>query len=217
MIFIVRRERLDDAKRVRLTEAAIVEFADRGFASASYNKIIERSGLSKGTVYYYFDNKDSLLLTVLDEICERFRGAIGDLELPKTKEGYWAAAWEYHKRAIQFFFDNPLLGRVMYWLSKEDPMIDEPLSATHKRAMCFFDSLLVRGLELGAVRDDLPVETVQRLMHTSAEVLAADLIGEWSFENAKTQKNASTDEERQQKIERFMVTMHDFSKRILTP
>ena len=47
------------------------EFAERGVELASYNKIIERSGLSKGTVYYYFDNKDSLLETVLDYLMVR--------------------------------------------------------------------------------------------------------------------------------------------------
>ena len=42
---IVRQERLKDDKKARLIEAAIEEFNEHGLQNASYNRIIERSGL----------------------------------------------------------------------------------------------------------------------------------------------------------------------------
>ena len=88
---IVRQERLDDAKRARLMEAAVEEFSERGIEAASYNKIIERSGLSKGTVYYYFDNKEALLYTVLEDIGDRFLARWGNGNFPKPgrNTGRW--------------------------------------------------------------------------------------------------------------------------------
>ena len=216
MIFIVRQERLDDAKRTRLMEAAIEEFAERGIESASYNKIIERSGLSKGTVYYYFDNKDSLLLTVLDEICERFRRAIGDLALPETKEGYWETALEYHGRAIRFFLENPLLWRVLFWISKDSPCNDGHVEVFHDRATRFLDDLIVRGQEIGAVRRDFPPETVQRLMHSLGKVLAADILG-YDRNGTAPASGKKMNETEQTKVEQFMLMIHDLSRRILTP
>ena len=62
---IVRQERLKDDKKARLIEAAIEEFNEHGLQNASYNRIIERSGLNKEAVYYYFENKDALFYTVL--------------------------------------------------------------------------------------------------------------------------------------------------------
>ena len=85
---IVRQEQLKDDKKARLIEAAIEEFNEHGLQNASYNRIIERSGLSKGAVYYYFENKDALFCTVIEDIGERFLDAIKDLEFPETKEGY---------------------------------------------------------------------------------------------------------------------------------
>ena len=82
---IVRQERLKDDKKARLIEAAIEEFNEHGLQNASYNRIIERSGLSKGAVYYYFENKDALFCTVLEDIGERFLEAIKGLELPETR------------------------------------------------------------------------------------------------------------------------------------
>ena len=212
---IVRQERLDDAKRARLMEAAVEEFAERGIESASYNKIIERSGLSKGTVYYYFDNKDSLLLTVLDEICERFHRAIGNLDLPDTKEKYWAIAQEYHSRAIRFFFENPRVWRVLSWISKYAPNIGGiQLECFRDKSTRFMDDLIVRGQEIGAVRNDIPPGTVQHLMHALGETMAADMLGKCVDEGCKPPPQSK---EAQAGIEKFMSTMHDLSKRILTP
>ena len=213
MFFIVRQERLDDAKRARLIDAAIEEFAERGFDAASYNKIIERSGLSKGTVYYYFDNKDSLLTTVLEVICRRFVNVIGELKLPETKEEYWAADWEYHRRVIQFFSENPLLGRVMFWLSSNDFCIDERLEVAHKQISYFMEKLILRGQEIGAVRKDFPMETIEQLMHAIGKVLSVDILKG----NALNADAPPRNEEVQFRIEKFMDMLHDLSKRILTP
>jgi AcrR family transcriptional regulator len=205
-------------------EAAMEEFAERGVESASYNKIIERSGLSKGTVYYYFDNKDSLLLTVLDEICQRFRNAIGNLRLPETKEEYWAIALEYHNRAIRFFLEDPLLWRVLLWISNDHPHNGD-VEAFHSRITCVLDDLLVRGQEIGAVRSDIPLGTAQRLMHSIGKVLSADMLergGDGKSKNKSKNKETSAvfapdSEEEQAKIEKFMLMIHDLSMRILTP
>ncbi|MDR1873525.1 MAG: TetR/AcrR family transcriptional regulator [Synergistaceae bacterium] len=190
-------------------EAAIEEFAERGFDAASYNKIIERSGLSKGTVYYYFDNKDSLLATVIEEICQRFLRTVGDLRLPETKEEYWATAWEYHQRTIRFFSENPLPGRVMFRLSQNEPFFDEHLRGAHDRATQFMSALIVRGQEIGAVRNDLPMETIERLMHAMGRVLSSDIVEDRDL--------SRENEEIRARIEKFMKMMHDLSKRILTP
>ena len=211
MFQIVRQERLDDAKRARLMEAAMEEFAERGIESASYNKIIERSGLSKGTVYYYFDNKDSLLLTVLDEICDRFHRAVGDLALPSTKDEYWTAAQEYNSRTIRFFFENPRIWRVLLRISKDAPNMGEQLEPVRCRITRSMDDLIVRGQEIGAVRDDIPLDTAQRLMHELGKILSAGMVGEYESAGNKPR------EKKQVKIEKFIATMHDLSKRILAP
>jgi AcrR family transcriptional regulator len=210
-ISITRQERLDDVKRTRLMEAAIEEFAEHGFDSASYNRIIERSGLSKGTVYYYYDNKDSLLATMMDGICERFALLTEDIGMPDTKEEYWETIWKYHQRTIRFFSENPLIGRVMFRL-KEDmcTRFDERLDNAHERASAFMNELLVRGQEIGAVRKDMPLETIRRLMRAIGRALSIEVI-------RKRGGDVFRDEEASSRIKKFMDMMHDLSKRILTP
>jgi AcrR family transcriptional regulator len=48
-------------------EAAADEFVERGYAGASLQAIARRAGLTRGAVYWNFQNKQELFLTLLDE------------------------------------------------------------------------------------------------------------------------------------------------------
>jgi AcrR family transcriptional regulator len=51
---------MDAEKRERIINAAIEEFAINGFKKASTNNIVKKAGISKGLLFHYFDNKESL-------------------------------------------------------------------------------------------------------------------------------------------------------------
>lgn len=51
--------------RERILEAAAELFAVRGFASASLQNVADQLGITKAALYYHFDSKDDILLTIL--------------------------------------------------------------------------------------------------------------------------------------------------------
>ena len=57
---------LGDRRREEILAAATREFAQRGFAGADLQLVADRLGLGKGTVYRYFDSKESLFLAAAD-------------------------------------------------------------------------------------------------------------------------------------------------------
>ena len=69
---------LAEEKRNVIIDAAIDEFAEYGLENASTNRIVENSGISKGSFYQYFEDKQDVfmyLLTVLErEKMEYFKG-----------------------------------------------------------------------------------------------------------------------------------------------
>ena len=67
-----RFAKLDEATRRRFLETAAVEFAAKGFDGTSLNQLIERLGISKGSFYYYFDDKADLFSTVVDHVWSIF-------------------------------------------------------------------------------------------------------------------------------------------------
>ena len=53
-------------KQERILNAAMNEFADRGYSSASTNEIVKQAEISKGLLFHYFDNKKQLFLYIYD-------------------------------------------------------------------------------------------------------------------------------------------------------
>lgn len=64
--------------RSRLLAAARAEFAARGFAGASVDRIAARARLNKAMIYYHFKDKDGLYRAVLREVF----AAVGQRALP---------------------------------------------------------------------------------------------------------------------------------------
>lgn len=58
--------RIPEAKRERILQAAISEFSSCGYESANTNKIAQEAGISVGSLYKYFDNKEDLFLTTVN-------------------------------------------------------------------------------------------------------------------------------------------------------
>jgi AcrR family transcriptional regulator len=52
--------------RERLLETAIGMFAEKGYAGTSVREIVERAGVSKPVLYYYFQSKEGLFLAILE-------------------------------------------------------------------------------------------------------------------------------------------------------
>src|ERR687894_39288 len=55
------------AARDELLSAALRVFARRGYRDAGVDEIAAEAGYSKGALYWHFDGKEDLLLTLLDE------------------------------------------------------------------------------------------------------------------------------------------------------
>jgi AcrR family transcriptional regulator len=62
-----RWERRKDARPQELLAAALDLFVERGFASTRLDDVAQRAGVSKGTLYLYFANKEDLFKAVVRE------------------------------------------------------------------------------------------------------------------------------------------------------
>lgn len=59
-------EALDVEKQQRILNAAMKEFAVRGYDRASTNRIVEDAGIAKGLLFHYFKSKKGLFLYLYD-------------------------------------------------------------------------------------------------------------------------------------------------------
>jgi AcrR family transcriptional regulator len=68
-------------KRGHILKTAARVFADTGFARASMAQVARACGISKATIYHYYDSKDALLFDILDTYLRTLRDRIGALPL----------------------------------------------------------------------------------------------------------------------------------------
>jgi AcrR family transcriptional regulator len=94
-----RWRRLPEERPKQILDAALTVFAERGLAAARLEDIAKEAGLSKGTIYLYFPNKEELFREVIRNSVIAFieRGeerlqTLGDplQALLAWMEGYWA-------------------------------------------------------------------------------------------------------------------------------
>jgi AcrR family transcriptional regulator len=61
------RKRRKEARPSELTAAALLLFVEKGFSATRLEDIAARAGVSKGTLYLYFDSKEALFKAVIQE------------------------------------------------------------------------------------------------------------------------------------------------------
>jgi AcrR family transcriptional regulator len=64
---IIPHEDGDPAKRRQIVDGARKVFLDRGFEGASMGEIARSAGVSKGTLYVYFPNKEQLFCAIMEQ------------------------------------------------------------------------------------------------------------------------------------------------------
>src|SRR4028119_545272 len=60
-----RWERRKDSRPSELLDAALEIFVERGYAAARLEDVAAKAGVSKGTLYLYYDNKEELFKAVV--------------------------------------------------------------------------------------------------------------------------------------------------------
>jgi len=70
-------------KRQSILDAALDEFAARGFADTRLDDVARRAGVAKGTIYLYFSDKESLFQ---DLVRTRLSPLIGTIEAAAVRE-----------------------------------------------------------------------------------------------------------------------------------
>lgn len=93
------RQRRKEARPSELTAAALELFVEKGFAATRLDVVAGRAGVSKGTLYLYFDSKEALFKAVVEDAVvpllqaakleiALFKGSSADL-LRRLIFGWW--------------------------------------------------------------------------------------------------------------------------------
>jgi AcrR family transcriptional regulator len=128
----------------RIIEAAFREFAEHGVPGARVDRIAKNAGCNKNLIYVYFESKEGLFATVLDQ---RLASAYANLEF--TPEDLPDLA----RRVFDYVLANPDVYRLLAWATLERTAALPPSrKSEHDRKL----PLIQAQQEAGAITVDSP-------------------------------------------------------------
>lgn len=105
------RELVVRARREQIVGAATRVFAEKGFRRATTREVARVAGISEGTIYNYFEDKDAILMAILDSLNETERRAEDFEEGISTDfQGFLEA---YLRRRMSLIWENREVFRVV--------------------------------------------------------------------------------------------------------
>ena len=136
-----------------ILDAAILVLIDEGFERSTTNRIASRAGYSVGTLYQYFDDKDDIYGTIVDEALMKLTESTSNvtiqptlIETLRTWLELVLASLEQDPATIQALI-TLINGR---YLEKQLAMFDDLVASTARLLEAHRDVIVVDNLELAA-------------------------------------------------------------------
>lgn len=157
------RHRTKAARRIQILDAAAKCFAEKGFHEATMDDIVAASGLSKGSLYWHFENKRDLFFALqnrwMKEYFDKLALALHEDMAPSDKlraiflalEESAAALPDLVRAQVEFFL-----------LAIRDEEYLTWLKSSYQEAVSMFETVVREGVSSGEFRDvDLRATALQ--------------------------------------------------------
>ena len=158
-------QKLQIDKQNSIIEAAMKEFAEKGYENASTNRIVQGAGIGKGTLFYYFKNKEELyqyiLNTCLDNVLNELLNKISMDEtdfIERLKQIAQIKA-VYH---LTYPYDLSLLGTA--FLQEEKAPIPPSARQKYQQLIDLQEKAIYGNIDQSLFRKDLDPSKAFRLI-----------------------------------------------------
>lgn len=166
-------QRRKAARPSEIVDAALALFSEKGFAATRIDEVAKRAGVSKGTVYLYFDSKEQLLKAVVKEkllpqmekaenLVIEYQGSYAGL-LEKLAKHWWSSLQEAKLTKL------PKL--IISEASNFPDIANFFIENVVQRVRGVFTKIIEQGIISGEFRETSAIEAAR--VFTSAIVFAA--------------------------------------------
>jgi len=157
----IRRNLKEEKRRKQIKHAAINVFSTKGYDQAPLDDVFREAGVSKSLLYWYWENKASLLLELIDDCMvpylELIQEAVqSDEVFPKKLHRF---LWDFLELARR----NEKLNKLVHFCSlhykkteKED--FSERINSYYQKILLNIEALFQQGSDTGHLRKDLDIE-----------------------------------------------------------
>lgn len=152
--------KLSTASQETIVAAALNEFAIHGYTGSSLNRIITAAGISKGSLYYYFDDKADLYLHVVRSEMQTLVGDPAEFTTfdAVRPEAFWQAVESDCTRVLAALSTDPTRAALLRdaLAGTGVAVMQEAQRDIEVATMPWIEQAVAAGQRVGAVRTDLP-------------------------------------------------------------
>jgi len=161
----------DNEKRKRILDSAIKVFAKTGYSDARIQDVAEEAGVSHGTVYIYFKNKDALFMSIFQEILGELIQYISS-EIQKEKN-----AEDKIRRIISMQLDiieeNPDLTKlILIEFPRSGNFLNDSNTNVLSRYIDLISDVLKEGIDEGIFSIEMRTEVTATMIYAGIQGIA---------------------------------------------
>jgi AcrR family transcriptional regulator len=154
------------SKKEKIMEAATELFASQGFNGTASSEIARMAGVAQGTVFHHFGSKESLLVSIVDDLVNRYAGGVAD-----SARGT-GSGWESLERVLNFslrFLNEhadaiSVAFRESHGIKTDAEEMRAHFNGLMMKIIKVMESCIERGIEDGSIRD-VPARENAFLLH----------------------------------------------------
>jgi AcrR family transcriptional regulator len=150
------RRRRKAERPQEILEAAFAEFSRNGYAMTTLEQIAERAGVTKGTIYVYFDSKEQLFITMVRGLMNVTLDALEDM-----LESHQGSTVDLLRSQFSFIYQHIVedrrrreMARLLIAEASRFPgLTDRYHEDIHRPCMAILEKTIQRGVDRGEFRN----------------------------------------------------------------
>jgi AcrR family transcriptional regulator len=148
------RPQAKENRRRAILAAAAKRFASRPFADVLLDDVAAEAGIAKGTVYLYFESKEQLYLTLIQDLLAPLIEELSGRVEQCTESSAWVVLQAMVRRLLVFSYENPSIQEVLRVTSLASR--EAVLQELSDRLLEMLRSTIERGVAQGELSDADP-------------------------------------------------------------
>jgi TetR/AcrR family transcriptional regulator len=165
---------LDPEKQDRIINAAIKEFAQKGYDNASTNEMVKEAGISKGLLFHYFKNKKQLFFFLFD-YCYNLVADEFYKKVDLTERDFFKRI----RQSVQIKMDlqtkyPDILTFIQEAFMQDSPEIKDEFDKKKQELNAVNIGIIYDGIDLTKFRDDVDVQKILKVISWTFEKMSEE-------------------------------------------
>lgn len=147
-------------KREKILQCALDEFEQYDYDLASVNRIVEKSEISKGSFYQYFEDKKDLFKYIMELTVEKKLAFLSPTMTNPFEHDFFVLMKELYLSGLEFAKAHPQYVAIGNRLlrNRDSDIFAEVVGDNLNKSDEFFKLLIQNAMKKGEIRDDLDLD-----------------------------------------------------------